>query len=152
MEENFNVEKKVDLMREKYLTFFLDGQSYGLDIQYVLEIISMQRITKVPKVPGYISGLINLRGKAMPVIDMRERFHKMPKEYDKKNCIIVVELDGVTVGLIVDGVDEVEEIPDSGVSNPPRIEWDYSSNFLKGVFKRNDEVRMLLDCDKVLNG
>lgn len=139
-----------DQTKRKYLTFFLDDQCFGVDIAYVLEIIGIQGITKVPKVPSYISGIINLRGKVEPIIDMRVRFHKEPRPFDKKTCIIVVEVDDITVGLIVDGVDEVEDLPDSAILEPPQAEWDYSSNFLKGVARRNGEFQLILDCEKVL--
>ena len=152
MAEMLDEVKAANLLKEKYLTFFLDEQSFAVDIQYVVEIIGIQGITKIPKVPDYISGITNLRGKIISIIDMRARFHKMPKAYDKETCIIVLDVNDVTVGLIVDGVDEVEDIPEGEISNPPHMEWDYSSNFLQGVFQRNGEVRLILDCGKVLNG
>lgn len=152
MTEVVNGVKVADSLKEKYLTFFLDDQCFAVDIQYVVEIIGIQGITKVPKVPAYIYGITNLRGKIISIIDMRARFHKMPKEFDKETCIIVVDVNDMTVGLIVDGIDEVEDIPEDEISNPPHIEWDYSSNFLEGVFQRNGKVRLILDCDKVLNG
>ena len=151
MDENIQAADAADGLKGKYLTFFLDDQCFGVDIQYVIEIIGIQGITKVPKVPSYICGIINLRGKVVPIIDMRLRFHKASREFDKKTCIIVVEVANVTAGLIVDGVDEVEDIGDLNISEPPQMDWDYSSNFLKGVAQRGEEFQLILDCDKVLN-
>ena len=86
----------------------------------------------------------------MPIIDMRLRFNKAFRPFDKKTCIIVVEVEEMTIGLIVDGVDEVENLPDTAISEPPQADWDYSSNFLKGVAKRGKEFQLILDCEKVL--
>lgn len=140
----------VDLLKEKYLTFYMDSQRYGLEIQYVVEIISVQTVTKVPKVPSFIVGITNLRGKVIPVIDLRIRFGKMERPYDQSTCVIVVDIDDVVAGLIVDGVDEVVEIPESALSEPPRVEWDYSSNFLKGISRMNGQFSLILDCHKIL--
>ncbi len=150
MSENIQTNEASDLLKGKYLTFFLDEQCFGVEIRYVLEIIGVQNITKVPKVPSYISGIINLRGKVLPIIDMRLRFNKAFRPFDKKTCIIVVEVEEMTIGLIVDGVDEVENLPDTAISEPPQADWDYSSNFLKGVAKRGKEFQLILDCEKVL--
>lgn len=150
MAEGLNQISEMDTLKEKYLTFYMDSQRYGLEIQYVLEIIGVQSITKVPKVPSYIVGVTNLRGKVIPIIDLRIRFGKMERPYDSDTCVIVVDIDEVVIGLIVDGVDEVVEIPESALSEPPRVEWDYSSNFLKGISRMNGQFSLILDCHKIL--
>lgn len=150
MAEVINQISELDALKEKYLTFYMDSQRYGLEIQYVLEIIGVQSVTKVPKVPSFIVGVTNLRGKVIPIIDLRIRFGKMEKPYDSDTCVIVVEIDEVVMGLIVDGVDEVVEIPESALSEPPRVEWDYSSNFLKGISRMNGQFSLILDCHKIL--
>jgi purine-binding chemotaxis protein CheW len=137
-------------LRGKYLTFMLDEQCYGLEIEYILEIIGVQIMTRVPKIPPYIVGIMNLRGKVIPVIDMRLRFHKAAREYDAKTCIIVVEAEEDVVGLIVDAIDEVVDIADDHISAPPGVSSDYSGSFMKGVAQDKGRVRLLLDCRRIL--
>ncbi|MDR1603532.1 MAG: chemotaxis protein CheW [Gracilibacteraceae bacterium] len=138
-------------LRGKYLTFMLDEQCFGLDIEYILEIIGVQTMTRVPKIPPYIIGIMNLRGKVIPIIDMRLRFHKAPREYDAKTCIIVVEADEDVVGLVVDAIDEVADIADEHISAPPGAASDYTGNFMKGVAQEKGKVRLLLDCRRILH-
>lgn len=140
-----------DTLKNKYLTFYIDGQGFGIDIKYVLEIIGIQTITKVPKLPNYIVGIINLRGKVVPLINMRVRFEKENKEYDNKTCIIVVEVDEVTVGLIVDSIDEVLDIPENSITNHPHQELDGSGNYIEGIAQYGKQICMILDCHKILH-
>ena len=93
-----------DTQKGRVLTFSLDKESYGIDIKYVIEIIGMQSITKIPELPDYIKGVINLRGKIIPVIDVRLKFKKEGKEYNDRTCIIVVDINGISIGLIVDSM------------------------------------------------
>ncbi|MDR0434495.1 MAG: chemotaxis protein CheW [Gracilibacteraceae bacterium] len=137
-------------LRGKYLTFILDGQCFGLDIEYILEIIGVQTVTRVPKIPPYIIGIMNLRGKVIPIIDMRLRFQKARRDYDAKTCVIVVEADEDVVGLVVDAIDEVVDIADGNISAPPGADSDYSGNFMKGVARDKGKVRLLLDCRRIL--
>ncbi|MDR1961649.1 MAG: chemotaxis protein CheW [Gracilibacteraceae bacterium] len=137
-------------LRGKYLTFMLDEQCFGLDIEYILEIIGVQVMTRVPKIPPYIKGIMNLRGKVIPIIDMRLRFNKATREYDAKTCIIVVEVDEDVVGLVVDAIDEVVDIADEYISAPPGVSSDYTGNFMKGVAQEKGRVRLLLDCRRIL--
>ncbi|MDH5297922.1 MAG: chemotaxis protein CheW [Desulfobulbaceae bacterium] len=139
-----------DTMKDKYLTFHLAGEDYGLDIAFVTEIIGIQRITEVPDMPDFVKGVINLRGKVIPVMDVRLRFHLPEREYDERTCIIVVDISGTAVGLVVDQVNEVADIPEEQVEPPPRTTKGATSRFLKGMGKVDDEVRILLNVDKLL--
>ncbi|MDH5297798.1 MAG: chemotaxis protein CheW, partial [Desulfobulbaceae bacterium] len=124
-----------DTMKDKYLTFHLAGEDYGLDIAFVTEIIGIQRITEVPDMPDFVKGVINLRGKVIPVMDVRLRFHLPAREYDERTCIVVVDINGTAVGLVVDQVNEVADIPEEQVEPPPRTTKGESSRFLKGMGK-----------------
>lgn len=139
-----------DTMKDKYLTFHLAGEDYGIDIAYVTEIIGIQKITEVPDMPDYVKGVINLRGKVIPVMDVRLRFHLPERDYDERTCIIVVDIDSTAVGLVVDQVNEVADIPEKDVEPPPRSSKGASSRYLKGMGKVENEVRILLSVDKLL--
>lgn len=139
-----------DTQKGRYLTFTLGGESYGIEIQYVIEIIGTQPITEVPELPTYIRGIINLRGKIVPVMDVRLRFKKQFKEYNDRTCIIVIDIKEASIGLIVDSVSEVISIPESDIVEPPEISKS-GNNYVKGIGKINGEVKLLLDCDRMLN-
>ena len=138
----------------KYLTFQLASEVYGLEVLKVHEIIGLMAITKVPKMPTFIRGIINLRGKLIPVIDMREKFG-LPKYDDSvKTCIIVVQITEkdlhVTIGILVDAVAEVLDIPKSNIEATPSFGSDVNTQFILGIGKIADKVVMLLDIDKIL--
>jgi len=139
-----------DTQKGRYLTFTLGGESYGIEIQYVIEIIGTQPITEVPELPTYIRGIINLRGKIVPVMDVRLRFKKQFKEYNDRTCIIVIDIKESSIGLIVDSVSEVISIPESDIVEPPEISKS-GNNYVKGIGKISGEVKLLLDCDRMLN-
>jgi purine-binding chemotaxis protein CheW len=139
-----------DTQHGRFLTFTLDDVVYGIEIKNVTEIIGMQAITKVPEVPDYVKGIINLRGKIIPVIDVRMKFGKEPIEYTDRTCIIVIDISGVTVGLIVDKVDEVLTIDDENIALPPASKTGIENRYIKGIGKSGDDVQLLLDCEKLL--
>lgn len=145
------VDTNEDTLKGKYLTFIIDEQSYCIEIKYVIEIIGVQPITQVPEIPSYVKGIINLRGKVIPVIDVRVRFCKEEREYDDKTCFIVVDVNGISVGIIVDCVEEVLNIPDENVANPPSFSKNGSSRYVKGIGKIGDEVKLILDTQKLLS-
>ena len=143
-----------DAQKGKYMTFLCDGERYGLEIRYVQEIVGMQRITEVPEVAGYIKGLINLRGKVIPVVDMRIRFGKEFREYNDRTCIIVITVQSVVVGLIVDTIAEVVTIADEDVLAPPGIGANQESHFIYGVGKVGkigETVTLLISPEKLIN-
>ncbi len=146
-----NLEMEEDTQKGRYLTFSLGKESYGIEIQYVTEIIGIQTITEVPELPPYVKGIINLRGKIIPVIDVRLRFKKEPKDYNDRTCIIVIDIMELSIGLIVDNVSEVLNIPDQDIETPPQMNGVNSNLFIKNIGKVGNDVKLLLDCEKLLS-
>lgn len=140
-----------DTQKGKHLTFAIGKEIYGIEIKYVTEIIGIQRITEIPEVPDYVKGIINLRGKIIPVIDVRLRFKKQPLEYNDRTCIIVVEIKGISLGLIVDSVSEVVTISETDIVSPPDSNTGFNNKYIKGIGKIEDEVKLLIDCNKLIN-
>ncbi len=138
-----------DTQKGKYLTFTVGSEVYGLEIQFITEIIGIQKITQMPELPEYMKGIINLRGKIIPVMDMRIRFKKEPREYNDRTCVIVVEIKGLSVGLIIDSVSEVISIPDQNIVKPPQINNEIGNRYIKGIGKVVNEVKLLIDCEKL---
>lgn len=136
----------------KYLTFWTDGQLYGIPIINVVQIVQMQEITSIPESPSYMVGIINLRGSIVPVIDVRLRFGKTSEAYSERTCIIVANIGQLTIGFIVDGVDEVTDIADEEISPPPSISHSAVNTFLTGIGKTQKKVTLLLDVEKLLSG
>lgn len=144
------VDMEEDTQRGKYLTFVLDNESYGIGINNVTEIIGIQPITLVPELPDYIRGIINLRGKIIPVMDVRLRFRKIFREYNDRTCIIVIDINELAIGLIVDSVSEVLIIPDQDIIPPPNLNK-VNNKYIKGIGKTGSEVKLILDCDKLIS-
>lgn len=139
-----------DTQHGKYLTFPLGKEVFGVGIKDVTEIIGIQAITYVPDVPEYVKGIINLRGKIIPVIDIRAKFKKPAVEYTDRTCIIVVDYDETTIGFIVDCVTEVVDIKDDDIVPPPAYKSGYQNKYIKGIGKVGDDIKMLLDCQKII--
>ncbi len=142
-----------DEQKGKYMTFKSGNEYFGLKIHYVSEIIQIQAITVIPETEDYIKGLINLRGKVIPVIDVRLRFKQKPFEYNDRTCIIVINVKDMLVGLIVEKIAEVVEIKEENILPPPTIgRIDKGQNkYVYGIGKVGDTVKLLLDPDKLLN-
>lgn len=143
-------EREKDTQRGRYLTFSLGKESFGIEIKYVTEIIGIQEITEVPELPDYIKGIINLRGKIIPVMDVRLRFKKKPKEYSDRTCVIVIDVRDVAVGLIVDTVSEVLAIPEENIAQPPQMKNIFNNRYIKQIGKVGEETLLLLDCERLL--
>lgn len=139
-----------DTQKDKFLTFSIDEEIYGLDISYVLEIIGVQEITEVPRQLPFICGVINLRGKIIPVMDIRLRFGKQPREYDDRTCVVVLDIQELTVGIIVDTVVEVMNIPGEQISEPPKFDEKSGSHFIRGIGKVGDAVKLLLNVEQLI--
>lgn len=133
----------------KFLTFFLHGEEYGLEILKVHEILGMLPITRIPRSPDYIRGVINLRGKVIPIMDLRTRF-SMPAIETDEGCIIVAQIHGVQIGMVVDKVSEVCNIAPHEVEDTPSFGADVHTEFLLGLAKQGGRVKLLLDIDRVL--
>lgn len=138
----------------KYLTFVLGDETYGLEILKVQEIIGMMNVTHVPRTPAFVRGVINLRGKVIPVIDLRLKFDMEGREDTDRTCIIVVQVvrdsQTVTMGIIVDEVSEVLDIADGQIEVPPALGTAVETQFILGMGKIGQKVVMLLDIDRVL--
>lgn len=145
------IETSEDTQKGKFLTFSVGREAYGIEIKFVTEIIGIQDITEVPELPNYVKGIINLRGKIIPVIDVRLRFKKEAKDYNDRTCIVVIDIKGISVGLIVDNVAEVISIEESNIVPPPDVKMGFHNRYVRGIGKVGNEVKLLLDCDKLLN-
>lgn len=135
---------------EQLVVFQLAGETYGVDIGHVHEIIRLQPITQVPRTPEFVEGVINLRGRIIPVIDLHKRFGLPPAEATNNTRIMVVEVNGITVGMIVDAVLEVLRLPEENIEPPPPIIKGVDVAYLRGVGKWEDKLIILLDLDRVL--
>lgn len=135
----------------KYLTFHLGTEEYGIEILKVREIIGLMPITRVPRTPPSVLGVINLRGKVIPVVDLRLRFGMEAVVAQARTCIIVVYAAGVEFGLVVDSVSDVADVEAGDVEAPPELGTGVDTQFLLGIAKKDDSVRLLLDIDRVLS-
>lgn len=156
MKQNITEEQLIETNVEgKHLIFNLEERSYGLPIGYVNEIIGLMDITPIPQTPEFFKGVINLRGKIIPVLDLRLKLGMPNKDYDSQNCIIIVDVaqgskNGI-VGLVVDMVSEVYNIMNSDVDSSIQYGIDENNNYLTGIGKIKDNVVMLLDIKAVIN-
>ncbi|ACX51412.1 CheW protein [Ammonifex degensii KC4] len=135
---------------EQLVVFRLADQTYGVDVGSVVEIIRMESVTKVPRAPEFVEGVINLRGRIIPVIDLRHRFGLPRKEPDRSTRIVIVEMGGMTVGMIVDAVLEVLRIPTDKIEPPPAVVSGIDVAYLRGIALWQEDMIILLDLEKVL--
>lgn len=138
----------------RYLTFVIANEVYGFEITRIQEIIQMQKVTRVPQVKDYIRGIINLRGKIIPVIELRRRFSLPSREDTEKTCIIVAQVQGeqnaYPVGIIIDEIKEVLDIAAENTEPPSMFGKTEYNEFISGISRINDEVKILLDVDKII--
>lgn len=149
LEQTIGMEE--DTQKGRFLTFALGKEDYGIEIIYVTEIIGIQAITEIPELPNYVKGIINLRGKIIPVMDVRLRFKKEPMDYTDRTCIIVIDIGEISIGLIVDTVSEVISIEDANIVPPPSMKTGFQNKYVKGIGKVGNDVKLLLDCERILN-
>ena len=133
------------------VSFTIGNEEFGVDILYVQEINRMLQITKVPNAPDFVDGVVNLRGRVIPVIDLRSKMGMLKKEHDQDTRIIVVEVANKTVGFIVDTVKEVLRIPQNITEAPPELVSGINSEFIKSVGKLEDRLLILIDIEKILS-
>lgn len=154
MAENVVVNQELeeeDTQKGKYMTFKSGHEYFGIEIKYINEIIGMQSITAIPEVENYIKGLINLRGKIIPVIDVRIRFNQEPFEYTDRTCIIIINVKSTVVGLIVETIAGVEKIEEADIEPPPTLSMGSVKNkYVYGLGKTGDSVKLLLDPEKLI--
>ncbi len=134
----------------KFLTFKLDTECYAIGIMYVEDIISMLDITPVPQTANFVKGVINLRGKVVPVIDLRLMFAMSQEEYHKETCIIIVKGSKGLIGVIVDIVSEVIDVSETEIESAPDFGRNIDTDFILGMAKRNGDVKALIDIEKIL--
>jgi purine-binding chemotaxis protein CheW len=152
------IDQAVKVMADKegkYLTFTLAEEEYGIGILKIKEIIGMLPITSVPQTPDFVKGVINLRGKVIPVMDLRLRFGMMSMDYTERTCIIVVEISGqagtILVGIVVDAVSEVLNIKGDDIEKTPTFGTKLNTDYILGMAKMEGGVKILLDIDQVLS-
>lgn len=153
-DEIYTAEKKKTFTADgtEILFFTIGEKTYGIEIEFINEIISIEQITVVPKIPDYIKGVINLRGKIVPVISIRKRFGMEEIPYDDRTCIIVLEFEsGEQVGVIVDRVQEVLVADKSIISKVPDNKNVNSNHYIKSIINTEDEIKLLLDCHKLVS-
>jgi purine-binding chemotaxis protein CheW len=144
-------EENEDTQANKYLFFKIGLESYGIGIRHIIEIIELQTISAVPDMPDYVKGVINLRGKVIPIVNLRLRFNIAERDYDDRTCIVVAEIDRVLIGLIVDTVEEVMEIPESNIEPPPRFKTvSGKDRYISGMGKVGEQVKILIDVEKIV--
>lgn len=147
--------KAVDNREGKYLTFTLADEEYGIGILKIKEIIGIMPITPVPQTPEFVKGVINLRGKVVPVVDLRLRFNMVATDFNERTCIVVVELEGETgivlMGVVVDSVSEVLNIKAEDIEDTPAFGMKLNTEYILGMAKTGGGVKILLDIDRVLN-
>jgi purine-binding chemotaxis protein CheW len=135
----------------KFLSFFLGCEEYGIEILKVQEIIGMMTVTRVPRTPDFVRGVINLRGKVIPIVDLRAKFGMEAVTQTEETCIIVVKTDGIEIGTVVDRVSEVMDIAAKDVDETPSFGIDLNTDFILGIGKSGSKVKILLDIDRVLS-
>jgi purine-binding chemotaxis protein CheW len=150
-----NPNEKVDVLAGKYLTFALAKEEYGIRIMKIKEIIGMMPITCVPQTHAHVKGVINLRGKVIPVIDLRLRFGMEAAAYTERTCIIVVEISAssrtIQVGIVVDAVSEVLNVREEDIQSPPEFGSNLKIDYILGMAKIGGGVKILLEIDRVLS-
>lgn len=142
--------REEDTQKGRFLTFSLDKESYGIEIDYVTEIIGIQEITAIPELPEYVKGIINLRGKIIPIMDVRIRFKKEPRDYNDRTCVIVVDIKNVLIGIVVDRVSEVLKLAEEDIVEPPQVNHNFHNRYVKNIGKVGNQILLLLDCEKLL--
>ena len=151
MNDSSNIISDEDDMNGRFLTFQIDEEMFGIELKDVREIVGIQPITGIPEMPDYIKGIINLRENIIPVMDVRLRFKKPEIAYNDRTCIIVIDYNSVSIGLIVDSVSEVLTIPDKDIAEKPEISSRGSRGYVNNIGKTGEKIVLLIDCEKLLN-
>lgn len=133
----------------RYLTFFIADEQYGIDISKIKEIIAPINITHIPKTPDFVKGVINLRGSIIPVVDVRLKFNMEEKEMGVDTAIIIYEVDKISIGFIVDYVEDVLSIDDKHISEAPHFGSSIDTSFIENIAEVDNEVIMLLNLEKI---
>ncbi len=144
-------EQKREGELNQLISFIVGQEEYGLDILLVKEVIRIREITRLPKAPRFVKGIINLRGDVIPIIDLRDRFGLEHREYSQTTRVIVVDVEGKLVGMVVDAASQVVRIPGDQIDPPPPIVGGLSAEYIKGVGKLEERLVILLNIDRILS-
>ncbi len=141
-----------DTMKDRDLTFEIDNEEYGVEVRHISSIISIKdvRITQIPQTPNYVKGIMNLRGDILPIVDVRLRFMKAEREYDELTCVVVIIYNDSLMGLIVDTIHEVTDLPEENIAPPPSAKLNYYNQFITSLGRVDERVILLLDLDRLL--
>ncbi len=150
MDGDLYIDDDEDTQKDRFFIFKIGSEEYGIEIVHVVEVIGIQKITAIPDMPDYVKGVINLRGQIIPIIDVRKRFGMEVLEYHERTCVLVVDIKGTSIGLVVDEVRDVLHIPQSQIEPPPKVSSKPESRFINGLGKTDDEVKILIDVQKLL--
>ena len=150
MSDFYQFSQEEDTQKCKFLSFKLGAELFAIEIGYVTEINNLLAIISIPGTPDYFKGIISLRGKIIPVIDMRLKLRKEPEAYTDRTCIIILSVEGAQTGLIVDTVAEVLTISDENIDLPPEMVRSSHSSYLQGIGKSGDDLALILNCKKIL--
>jgi len=148
--EDLYDENDDDIQENKYLTFYIDRECYALKLLHIVEIIRLLNITPVPDMDDFVKGIINLRGKIIPVMDVRLRFNLPEISYNDRTCIIIGKIDDIEMGFLVDRVSDVVEISQDQIEDTPRVNNDGRQMFVLGIGKIGDEIKIILDINRLL--
>lgn len=148
----FNVDEEVEYIeKDKYLVFIIDNEFYGININYVIEIVGIGSVTPVPDYPDFAPGVMELRGEVIPMIDPRIIFNKPKQEFGERICCIIIEYNDSKYAYVVDAVSEITDFGENEITDPPKIYDDYIHRFIVGVSKYNDKIVMVLNPKKMFN-
>jgi purine-binding chemotaxis protein CheW len=150
MQEQLEEMIEEDTQKGKFLTFQLDSEVYGVEVRFVKEIVSILPITALPQSPAYVKGVISLRGLIIAIIDLRTRLHKKEVAYTGRTCIIILDIFENQIGFVVDEVAAVTSIKEEDIIPAPNFKSSASNRFLKGIGKVGEQVKLILDCEKLL--
>ncbi len=156
MDDNFEINESINSILgfsesgQQFLTFLVDEEEYAFSILKVKEIIGLKKITKVPNLPKYIKGVINLRGNIIHLVDIRERFNMETKPYDKTTVVVIIETNEKIMGIIVDQVSDVITIEDDAIQQPMNFEGNIETEFLEGLTKINDRLVIIINVDQLI--
>ncbi|XDD47342.1 chemotaxis protein CheW [Leptospira sp. WS39.C2] len=148
--KSWEITEEEDTMKDLYLCFSLDNRYYAFEVRYLTEILALPAITTIPGTAVFLKGVINIRGKIIPVMDVRLRFDMDFQAYHERTCVLLVELDGHPLGLIVDKVNDVVKIPPENIDMAPKIGESKSSRFIYGTGRVGEEVKILINLQRLL--
>ncbi len=137
--------------KTQYITFELGSETYGIPILKLIEIIAFRELTRIPNVPSFVKGILNLRGTAVPVIDLREHFHLPSAPYNNYTVIMILDMSGRTIGLIVDSVKDVVSFGENQLRPPPSFNSGINTDFIKAMGEKDNKFAILLDIDRLLS-